>query len=111
MRRTLPACVFARAVGLGAVGDPAGTQAPGTKGEWRYYGADAGSTKYSRLDHINTSNVTNLQIAWRWSSPDNQMTYLYQGRQHIVMADRPRRRCRARGARLAAIEDDIAVSK
>src|SRR5262245_8225887 len=35
-------------------------------GEWRYYGGDAGSTKYSPLDQINKTNVKDLRIAWRW---------------------------------------------
>ncbi len=35
-------------------------------GEWRYYGADSGSTKYSALDQIDRGNVADLQIAWRW---------------------------------------------
>ena len=39
-----------------------------TKGEWRFYGGDAGSTKYSPLDHINASNVKQLEIAWRWKA-------------------------------------------
>jgi quinoprotein glucose dehydrogenase len=37
-----------------------------TAGEWRYYGGDAGSTRYSPLDQINRENVKELQIAWRW---------------------------------------------
>jgi quinoprotein glucose dehydrogenase len=37
-------------------------------GEWRYYGGDAGSTKYSPLDQINPSNAKDLRIAWRWKS-------------------------------------------
>ncbi len=39
-----------------------------SKGEWRYYGGDAGSTKYSPLDQINASNVKQLEIVWRWKS-------------------------------------------
>jgi quinoprotein glucose dehydrogenase len=35
-------------------------------GDWRFYGGDAGSTKYSPLDRINAANVKNLRIAWRW---------------------------------------------
>jgi quinoprotein glucose dehydrogenase len=46
---------------------PAATAAPKT-GEWRYYGGDAASTKYSPLDQINRDNVKNLKIAWRWKS-------------------------------------------
>ncbi|MYK86869.1 MAG: hypothetical protein F4018_00095, partial [Acidobacteria bacterium] len=30
-------------------------------GEWRYYGADSGSTKYSALDQIDRDNVGDLQ--------------------------------------------------
>jgi quinoprotein glucose dehydrogenase len=40
------------------------------EGEWRYYGGDAGSTKYSRLDQINAQNAGQLQVAWSWDSPD-----------------------------------------
>ena len=39
-----------------------------TKGEWRFYGGDAGSTKYSSLAQINASNVKKLEIAWRWKA-------------------------------------------
>ena len=38
------------------------------KGEWRFYGGDAGSTKYSALDQINATNVKQLEIAWRWKA-------------------------------------------
>ena len=37
-------------------------------GEWRYYGADAQSTKYSPLDQINRDNVGKLQVAWTWKA-------------------------------------------
>src|SRR5262245_17332462 len=46
---------------------------PAADAEWRYYGGDASSTRYSRLDQINLSNVNSLQVAWRWSSPDNEI--------------------------------------
>ncbi|HEX2455104.1 MAG TPA: PQQ-binding-like beta-propeller repeat protein [Vicinamibacterales bacterium] len=36
-------------------------------GEWRYWGADAWSTRYSPLDQINASNFNSLKIAWRWN--------------------------------------------
>jgi quinoprotein glucose dehydrogenase len=36
-------------------------------GEWRYWGADAWSTRYSPLDQINGSNFSSLQVAWRWN--------------------------------------------
>ena len=37
-------------------------------GEWRYYAADSGSTKYSSLDQINESNVKLLKTVWTWKS-------------------------------------------
>ena len=44
----------------------ASAQAGAHAGEWRYYGGDSGSTKYSALDQITRENVGDLQIAWRW---------------------------------------------
>src|ERR1019366_865793 len=41
--------------------------APAT-GEWRVYGGDTGSTRYSPLDQINAANVKNLQVVWRWKA-------------------------------------------
>ena len=44
----------------------ASAQAGAPAGEWRYYGGDSGSTKYSALDQITRENVGDLRIAWRW---------------------------------------------
>src|ERR1700733_3525508 len=42
---------------------------PGTaNGEWRYYGGDAHSTKYSPLDQINRDTVRKLEVAWTWKA-------------------------------------------
>ena len=49
---------------------PAGRKDPAGKGEWRFYGGDQGSTKYSPLDQINRNNAKNLKVAWTWDSPD-----------------------------------------
>jgi quinoprotein glucose dehydrogenase len=35
-------------------------------GEWRAYGGDSGSSRYSPLDLINRDNFKNLQVAWTW---------------------------------------------
>jgi glucose dehydrogenase len=35
-------------------------------GEWRYWGADAWSTRYSPVDQINADNFENLEVAWTW---------------------------------------------
>ena len=53
-----------------------GTTAPTTAGivrgnapgEWRYWGADAFSTRYSPLDQINAQNFSSLQMAWQWDA-------------------------------------------
>ncbi|MBI2825546.1 MAG: pyrroloquinoline quinone-dependent dehydrogenase [Planctomycetia bacterium] len=48
-----------------------GDTTPGAlDGQWKYYGGDPGSTKYSHLDQINATNVGRLKIAWSWDSPD-----------------------------------------
>ena len=55
---------------LAAALAPAGLsgQTGAKNGEWRFYGGDAGSTKYSPLDQINRDNVKDLRIAWRWKT-------------------------------------------
>jgi quinoprotein glucose dehydrogenase len=37
-------------------------------GEWRYWGADAWSTRYSPLDQIDASNFSKLTIKWQWNA-------------------------------------------
>ena len=45
-------------------------------GEWRYWGADAWSTRYSPLDQINAANFNQLQVQWRWNaSADGEDEY------------------------------------
>jgi quinoprotein glucose dehydrogenase len=44
----------------------AGTSA----GEWRTYGGDLASTRYSPLDQISSENFSRLEVAWRFR-PDN----------------------------------------
>ena len=41
-------------------------------GEWRSYGGDTGSTKYAPLDQIDSGNVADLRVAWRWRSIDHE---------------------------------------
>ncbi len=55
---------------LGPAAPPAFAQQKPTPGEWRHYGGDEGSTKYSPLDQINAENVGKVQVAWSWDSPD-----------------------------------------
>ena len=58
---------------LGTWASAVAAQQGATNGEWRSYGGDTGSTKYSDLDQINEDNVENLQIAWRWRSVDYEL--------------------------------------
>ena len=46
--------------------------------QWNSYGADSRNTKYSSASEISKDNVGELQVAWRWTSPDN-----------AIVADRP----------------------
>ncbi len=59
-------CAFAALLLAAAL--PVSAQQGAQNGEWRYYGGDAGSTKYSPLDRINETNVKNLRIAWTWDA-------------------------------------------
>ena len=57
------------------------------KSEWRFYGGDGGSTKYSPLDQINRDNVRSLRIAWRWKSDNYGPTPEFYYRVTPLMAD------------------------
>ena len=37
-------------------------------GEWRYWGGDAHSSRYSPLDQINATNFNTLSQAWQWNA-------------------------------------------
>ena len=43
---------------------------PGEEGEWRHAGGDHSSSKYMALDQIDSSNFSELQLAWSWQSAD-----------------------------------------
>src|SRR5258706_1687878 len=47
---------------------PAASQTGAKNGEWRTYGGDLGSTRYSPLDQINTQNFNKLEVAWRFKT-------------------------------------------
>jgi quinoprotein glucose dehydrogenase len=64
-------------------------------GEWRYWGADAWSTRYSPLDQVNASNFDSLKVAWQWNAGEHgedeyyRTTPLYaQGRLLTVATSR-----------------------
>jgi glucose dehydrogenase len=62
-------------VGLLVVGSlEVRTQQGATQGGWRYWGGDAGVTKYSTLDQIGPANVKSLRIVWRRPAVDATLT-------------------------------------
>jgi quinoprotein glucose dehydrogenase len=63
--RLVPAAVFTVVVWTMA---PAAGQSGATGGEWRTYGGDLGSTRYSPLDQINAGNFNKLEVAWRFKT-------------------------------------------
>jgi len=44
---------------------------PAQDSEWPVTTGDKGGQRYSPLDQIDADNAGDLEIAWRWSSPDN----------------------------------------
>ena len=73
IRRSL--AVFTTALaGVVLLAAPASAQYGATNGEWRSYGGDVGSTKYSPLDQITADNFEQLEIAWRWRSVDARLS-------------------------------------
>jgi len=69
MNRFARAILLLSIIPVGSALAQSGTAQPRTaNGEWRYYGGDAESTKYSPLDQINRDNVGKLQVAWIWKA-------------------------------------------
>jgi glucose dehydrogenase len=50
------------------------TQQGAMQNGWRYWGGDAGVTKYSPLDQIGPANVKDLRIVWRRPAVDASLT-------------------------------------
>ena len=74
-KRVVVALVIGSAVNAGALlaqavhaAAPAPLVRGNAYGEWRAWGADAWSTRYSPLDQINARNFDSLQVAWQWNA-------------------------------------------
>ena len=52
---------------------PAWAQYGAKANEWRHYAGDHGSTKYSPADQIDKENFNELEVLWRWESPDKDL--------------------------------------
>ena len=68
-------------------GLPLIAQSGAKNGEWRSYGGEEASTRYSPLDQINRDNVRSLRIAWRWKADNYGPTPEYYYRVTPLMAD------------------------
>jgi quinoprotein glucose dehydrogenase len=57
-------------------------------GEWRYWGGDSGSNKYSALSQIDRTNFSRLMPAWQWASVDATLSLtLPNGAEWTASAD------------------------
>jgi quinoprotein glucose dehydrogenase len=67
---TAPA-VGGQSPGLSLPGASTESLAALARGEWPTYAGTYASAKYSPLDQLTPTNVGDLKIAWRWTSPDH----------------------------------------
>ena len=66
---TWAAAALAGALLVGLTAGAAAGQRMGTEGgEWRYWGGDEGSSRYSPLDQIDAGNFESLEVVWRWKA-------------------------------------------
>ena len=75
MKKTEPRRLIwlALAAALAIFAAPGAAQEGTEQGQWRHYAGDQSSTRYSPLDQINRDNVGDLEIAWKWSSVDDDV--------------------------------------
>jgi len=57
-------------------------------GEWRTYGGDLKSSKYSPLTQISADNFGTLKVAWRWKSADGFLSRTIPGRGEVWASSR-----------------------
>src|SRR4051812_6318588 len=55
-----------QASGRAAASTPLAQTRGNPDGEWRYWGGDAWSTRFSPLEQINARNFDSLRVAWVW---------------------------------------------
>ena len=48
-------------------------QGESPEGDWRHYGGDHASSRYSSAAQIDASNFDELEVAWRWRSADDEV--------------------------------------
>lgn len=55
-------------------------------GDWKHYSGDQGSTRYAGLSQINEKNFKDLEVLWRWQSPDDQLKDLTRFKPYVLRA-------------------------
>src|SRR6186997_1659455 len=69
VRMLLAVVALGSAIGLSAtLTGQSGAGSSKSDIEWRFFGGDAGATRYSSANQINAANVRDLRVAWRWSA-------------------------------------------
>ena len=58
----------ALAVSVAVSGQGGGAPPSTGETEWKFFGSDAGATRYSPASQIDATNVSMLTVAWRWSA-------------------------------------------
>ncbi len=86
-RRTAAYAHLALATIIGLSPAAGSAQRGAEEGEWRYYGGDAGSTRYAPLGQIDRDNVASLEIAWRWQAANFGPAPEYNYRTTPLMVD------------------------
>lgn len=66
-------CKILLSIGMLFLGSSSIAQRSSQSSEWSFYGHDPSSAKYSPLDQINATNITQLKVAWTYDSPDNAL--------------------------------------
>jgi glucose dehydrogenase len=67
--------------GAGAASTVSGARIGTENGEWRYWGGDEGSSRYSPADQIDADNAADLEVAWIWHAANYgpSVDYIYRG--------------------------------
>src|SRR5215218_906081 len=69
VRVPLAVVAIGAAIGLSAtLAGQTGASSSGSETEWRFFGGDAGATRYSPANQITAANVGDLRVAWRFST-------------------------------------------
>src|SRR5260370_20521389 len=71
MTRLFPVFLFCALLCSGQSKTPTASTYKPSPGEWPTYNRDLAGTRYSPLTQINTSNVSQLKLAWSYNPSDS----------------------------------------